>query len=230
MVCYKCLRCGSSFSKKSDIKRHLNRKKQCFPTVMDISAAECCRIIDSKDKEEVQNLLIEEIIRLKMEKPSIETNIQGDVVNNTVNFYINLQINSFKDTDYSILKDYIYKCIEKNKNNVPNIEDMVKKVHFNKDKPENHNIYKPNARENKYLVFDKESNSFLIDRNADAFILEKIEEVFNEILKEKKINKIKSHFESLDEVEYTESIKQGIKDVLYNYKHITQNTQKIITQ
>ena len=59
---------------------------------------------------------------------------------------INLQLLSFNHTDYNFLtdKDYI-NCFNENNHCV---KSLIEKVHFNKHKPENMNIYISSIKEN----------------------------------------------------------------------------------
>jgi hypothetical protein len=229
MKVFTCSRCGSDFSAKGSLKNHLKKKAMCNSDILDVSQKQCLDFIDNKDIE-VKSLQ-EQVRKLKSQlskNVGNYMNVSGDHANvsnsnNSVNFYINLQVNSFQDTDYSCLKGYINKCLDQSKEYFPNIEDMVKKIHFNKEKPENHNVYKPNAREDKYLIYDKDTNSFLLDRGADAVITSKIENILKDVMKERK-TKFENHFKG--DSEHLQSVKQGVRDTLYNGKEITKETHK----
>lgn len=61
----------------------------------------------------------------------------------------NIQLLGYKDTDYFHLTDDDYKqCISRMNLSIPH---FLQKVHFNKNKPENHNIYISNLK-NKYIM------------------------------------------------------------------------------
>jgi hypothetical protein len=65
MVCYKCLRCGISFPRKSTMKNHFNKKNRCDPVFLDICVDECHKIIDLKDIYKEKDLLMDEIKKLR---------------------------------------------------------------------------------------------------------------------------------------------------------------------
>ena len=81
------------------------------------------------------------------------------VVNNTTtensNNTVNYTINNYIDTDYSHLteRDYV-KCI-KDCNHC--VKTLIEKVHFNKKKPENMNIYIPSMKDKYIMVYKNNS-------------------------------------------------------------------------
>ena len=77
-------------------------------------------------------------------------NINNGTINNNT---FNIQLLNHTDTDYSHLTetDYI-KCI-KDCNQC--VKTLIEKVHFNKDKPENMNIYLSNIKGNYLMVYKR---------------------------------------------------------------------------
>ena len=86
-----------------------------------------------------QNKQITELIK----KAGIQN---SNITNNIQN---NIKILAYKNTDLSHLtdNDYIY-CLNRSNMVIPN---LIKKIHFNPKKPENHNIYISNIK-NKYIM------------------------------------------------------------------------------
>jgi len=155
---YKCFRCGFSDEQKNNVIRHLNRKKECETKLSILSRTCCIDIVKTEDYKKLSFLLLEEIEKLKK---SNVTNNDGTVAlgNNNIqhshnNIYnIEIKINSYENTDYSILKDNIHTCIKDGK---VDESKLIKLLHFNKDKPENHNIKIENKRENRILTYNGE--------------------------------------------------------------------------
>jgi hypothetical protein len=112
------------------------------------------KILEDKNKE------IEELKKQLEEKNNnTETNntINGDngVIDYSTNYNINIQVNSYDKTDYSVIKDKIKTCILKD-GSVDEVK-LVKLLHFNKEYPENQNVKLENTKTNKILTYDGEN-------------------------------------------------------------------------
>jgi hypothetical protein len=152
---YKCLRCGYNDIQKYNVKKHLNRKKTCDPKLADISVENCLEFLKKNDYELATNLLYKEIEKLKNSMNILNnsgdqcTNVIGNINNNN----INITINSYEKTDYTVLKDKLHTCI---KNGIVDEAKLIKLLHFNKDAPQNHNVMIENKREKTIKVFNGE--------------------------------------------------------------------------
>jgi hypothetical protein len=156
---FKCFRCGFAENRKDSVLRHLQRKKECDTKFSSITRDECYRMIKNDDYKLLSFYLLKE-----MEK-SKETHVNngngqvaiGDNVNMTNNsnntYNIEIKINSFEKTDYSVLKDKIHTCI---KDGVIDEVKLIKLLHFNKDAPQNHNVMIENKRDKTIKVFNGE--------------------------------------------------------------------------
>jgi DNA-directed RNA polymerase subunit RPC12/RpoP len=210
---YICHTCDKHFDRKSRLSIHMEK----------------CSI-------EILNIVKEQ---QKQIKELIEINKKANVNNNTDNSTnytncgnINIHINPFKDTDYGALKDEIIKCLENQdtKLKVPMFEQIIDAVHFNKDKPENHNIYKPNVRDDRILTYNGED--FVVDKLALDKILSKLEDIIEKYVVEKDISKnylkkLKEHLQlKRNDQDYIEATKDDISIGLYNGRNMVKNTHK----
>jgi hypothetical protein len=153
---YECLRCGFTHYQKNNVRQHIKRKKDCEVVLLNITKEECLRNIENADKDLTIDLMKEEIKKLRKQvihnKECFTTSGDNNTVNNhSNNNYINITVNSFEKTDYTILKDKIHTCI---KNGKVDEAKLIKLLHFNKDAPQNHNIKIENKRENRIKVFN----------------------------------------------------------------------------
>lgn len=173
---HECLRCGFKDKQKYIVKRHLNKKNICKPVISDIPVDKCIDILESKDVTFVKNTLMEEI--QKLNKKLLETSVKlqsgdrcsnqiGD--NNTIN-NINITINSYDKTDYSVLKNEIHKCISNGKLDETK---LIKLLHFDKRFPQNHNVKIENKRTNEIKVYNGED--FETKSNGQAGVKEFLE-------------------------------------------------------
>lgn len=150
----KCLRCGFQDQYKGNVKRHLNRKKLCEPKLSNLSREECLNFLKTGDCKMGMELLIRELENVKQSMIVMNnsgdncTNING--TNNTIN-NINIIVNPYNKTDYSVLKDKIHTCI---KNGKVDEAKLIKLLHFNENHPENHNVLIENKREKTIKVYN----------------------------------------------------------------------------
>ena len=87
MANYDCPRCGYTTEKKSNIKRHLNIKEKCKPTILDIDLKEYEKIIL---REFNTTDLIREKIKLEEKVKNQESVINSyNTINSTVNSHNN---------------------------------------------------------------------------------------------------------------------------------------------
>ena len=134
----------------------LKRCKIDLETCVDISCQYCSKVFTrnfNKTKHEVNcdknpNYIIEQLkLQIKKYEESVIQTVNNNVTNITNNTQ-NIIINNFGNEDIShVTKKQILRALRMNKE-CP--VELVKLIHFNTDKPENHNIYKPNFKD-KYL-------------------------------------------------------------------------------
>ena len=204
-----CQYCNKKYKQKSHLIRHL---KNCRNYINEMNRKELTELkqlvsllnqqLNKKDKQ------IDELIK----KTGITNNIQN-----------NFKILSYKDTDISHLtkKDFMY-CLSRSNMCIPH---LIKRIHFNPKKPENHNMYISNIKNNYVMIYEdkkwvikdrNESINDLIDKNE--FILEqKLEEwiehggKYPEIMK-----KFKRYIGKKENDVVLDKIKKEIKLMLFN--------------
>jgi hypothetical protein len=185
----------------------------------------------------------EEIIRLKSENKKYVQKIGSQQNNNTKidqqqniqinNNHLNIKLLAFGNEDMSHLVDSVYKKIlNKGFKSVPT---LVNFVHFNRNKPQNHNVYISNIQTNYALVYDgddwklKERDDVLRQLIDDltAILSDKFDEL-SATLDEHTIKKFKRFLGQKNESEVAASIKNEIKLMLYNNKKIPEKTRALL--
>jgi len=112
------------------------------------------------------------------------------------------------------------------------VPQLINYIHFNKDKPENHNLLKTNMRDNKISIYDGEK-FILVDKQN---ILEQlydtkseiIEMKFDEIkddLSDKVIKKISRFIRDKDNDQHKTLILKDIDLLTYNNRNIPLETK-----
>ena len=174
---YICDHCSTSFTFKSNLKRHYGRCKVLNKEkILEVENKTILKKINDYKNENsklknVNSQLMSKIKKLennKIDEEKLRKNITNDILNQlkknpTITLNNSLENimkkenseskrNSYKKTDYSHLKDSDYlDAIRKGNMGIPSI---VEKVHFNPKKRENNNIYITNLKSEYMQVFN----------------------------------------------------------------------------
>ena len=151
-----CKHCGKVFTRSDNLKRHLDSRCQNKPD---------------------ENNLIEQIKELKKDKEEMAKQIEllltkvgnNYTINNNTNTN-NIQLNNYGSEDLSHISDTLKTYLIKHPFGA--IQQLIEKIHFNRDKPENTNIMITNKRDNKISVFE---NGKWVYRNKKKTILKLID-------------------------------------------------------
>ena len=111
-------------------------------------------LLNSQLNEQKEKLSLFEK-ELERKNKQIERLIKKVGINNsniTTNIQNNIKLLAYKSTDLSYLQDKdIIKCINHSNMCIPH---LIRKIHFNPSKPENHNIYISNLKNNYVMIYD----------------------------------------------------------------------------
>ena len=239
---FKCNHCDKFFSRSDALSRHID--KYCKIKLSQESQKE---IIFIKLLEEMQilrkqnDLMIEKnkeltneisVIKNKnINNGTINTNNTIDKSNNINNNTINIQLVAYGKENYDKLSDKEYQIII-NKG-YKSIQEMVKSLHFNKNRPENHNIYISNIRDNYVMIYEgnkwelrnrKETIEELYIAKKDILV-DKFDELINK-LPEYAIDKFERFINDEQDDKIKEGILEELKLILYNNKNIPLKTKE----
>ena len=250
MVKYTCPTCKKIFSQKGHITNHLNRKYPCElrTTEKDTKYDLLIKKIEEfeKDKKIIKKLQVKnkefekEIKKLKKENANAISNVNNNSNNTINNTMLNVTFlpNAFGTENIDFLEDndvISKKILNRGFQSLP---EYIKTIHFDKNKPENHNIYIPNWRDKtRALVYDGENwnleqtNSVITNLKDKG--IEFIQRKYDELDKKnpidaKIIKKLGRFLESYntDEKEKIDILNEDISLVLYNNRDIPSNTRK----
>ena len=229
----KCQFCERVYSNRSNLNKHLKKckEKQKDDTVRE-SMEELVKLLNEKDKQmqekdKEHKKQIEELIK----KAGIPTT--NNITNNIQN---NFKLLNYKETDTSHLteNDYV-RCLEHYNFCVPH---LIRKIHFNPKKPENHNIYISNLKNSYVMVYV--NNKWKV-KNRDETISRMIDD--KQVILEKKIQewvesgiqypkvmaKFSRYIEKREQNDVINAIKEDIKLMLYNNRNmIIENNKRLI--
>jgi hypothetical protein len=227
-----CNYCHEKFSRSDSLNRHIR---------------EYCKVKKSDDdtKEQLLQKLLNEHENMKQRIQTLEEknkeyqkiiNTQNNTQNiNIKDSTINFNVSPYGNEDTSFISEETFKkIINKGFNSVP---ALVDEIHFNKNKPENHNIYISNLRDDYVLVFDgndwnlETKESVLTNMYyANSDILElKFKEFFDKLDKYT-IKKFERFINKKDDDTVINDIKKDLKVLLYNRRKIVSTTRKLISK
>jgi hypothetical protein len=260
MVKYICDKCNKYFDHKSNWIKHQNRKNPCMINEIryDIKPYSCnyCNKsftrIDNLYRHEKERCLsrleynnndnLHEQYNLLMNKMiEIQNDMKITKINNTINSNntnnvqqnINITINPYGKEDLShITFDDYEKIFNKCNSCIP---DFIELKHFNKNKPENSNIYISNMKSNHIFVYDGEQWNLknkdevikdLYDNNCD-YLIDKFEDLKDKLDEStlRKFNKFINKYENDIMINNTT---ERIRYILYNKRHIPLELKKLI--
>merc|ERR1711991_858449 len=149
--------------------------------------------------------------------------------NITQNIQQNIKLVAYKETDLSHLTDQDYiQCLNRSNMVIPN---LIKKIHFNPKKPENHNIYISNIKNKYVMIYDGkkwnlENRNDAIDElidNNESVLEQKLEEwiengkQYPDIMK-----KFNRYLEKKEKDTVINKIKEEIKLILFNNRKMLE--------
>jgi hypothetical protein len=231
-----CSECSKIYCSVKNYNNHLE-KNRCKPTVNGFSCQYCSKVFTrkyNKFNHEVKcdknPLLIIEELKQKIEKYEKEQGnnqtINQVVTNgNIVNNNNQIIINNFGCEDTShITEKQLIKAFKMCKE-FP--LEMIKFTHFNKDKPETHNIYKPNFKD-KYVKYFNDSVWKIGDAKkiiTELYMskMDIAEEKFEDLkpyLSEITQGRFQWFLDNREETEVMSEILKKIAEMLYNERGI----------
>jgi hypothetical protein len=215
---YTCEYCNKKYKHKQSLSKHI--KYTCTEN-KDEDLKELVRLLNAQleqQRNEFQSQLQTQAKQIDKLMGKLEIN--GSF--NTTNIQNNIQILSYKDTDVSHLthKDY-EACIKKVNFCVKN---LIERIHFNPEKPENMNIYISNMKD-KYLMIYDGINWNLANKREELDKLYETKEMMLEEWLETSCSEHKDKFmkylNNKEDDETLNMIKEEIKLMMYNKKQLT---------
>lgn len=239
----KCKKCNRYFTLLSDLQKHQNKKNPCDKKII-----LKCKICNKqyitlrnynkhiKSHPEINNISNTNKINNDQQTINImnnshnTTNITNNVVNN-----INITINKFGKEDVQHITDEV--LVKILNDGYKSFNNLIKEIHFNKDVPQNHNVYIPNINKKNALIFDGE-RWILLSKNKilDDLIDNNDTIITNNDVRDKMtsyaINRLNRFINDYNDPDKIDDIKKNIKNdiemILYNYRDVVENTRKNI--
>ena len=223
-----CKYCDKVFSRIDSLTRHYktcNDKKKTDEA--NLHMGELVKVLnEQKEKLNKYDLELEE------KNKQINELIKKAGINNstiTQNIQNNIKLLAYDKTDISDLteNDFI-RCFNHNNMCVPH---LVKRIHFNPKKPENHNVFISNLKSGHIMLYDgKQWNTFNRDEIVDDIfddkhdILEQKYEEWVNIGKDYPIiyHNFRRYLDKINNDVVLKKVKDEMKFVLYNNRNIVK--------
>ena len=229
-----CKYCKREFSHKTHMYRHI-RKFCKVKKEQDQIEANRDKILEDMKKEMMD--MKRQLNNVVNKSTQNITNNNNNNNNNNYNNNINVKLVAFGQEDMDSMKpSEIFNIIKHGFSSVP---ELVKAIHFNKSRPENHNIYISNMRGSYVMTYDgdmwqlQDKNDTVNDMfdNGRDFLVTKYKDIKPKL--NKRQENITKKFERFDnEIDHSEEKKDKIisdvKLLLYNKRDIPQNTHNLI--
>ena len=233
---FECEYCNKEFNSRQGRWRHLKSCKEKLKDDEDketlLNLVEMLNKQLDEQREQLNKQLEEQREQIKEQNNQINELIKKAGINiGTQNIQQNIQQNikilAYKNTDLSHLtdKDYL-KCLKHSNFCIPH---LIEQIHFNPKKPENHNIYISNLKNNyvmiyngnKWMINDREESIQNLIDEKESIIEQKLEEwiengqQYPDIMK-----KFNRYLEKKENDKVLNKIKSEIKMMLFNNRDI----------
>ena len=222
----KCKYCEKEFASYKNKWRHENKnckekkKGEEAKDSMDKLVKLLNEQLKERDKQiKEQNKQIEELIK--------KAGINNSTNNITNNIQNNIKLLAYKDTDLSILREKdIIKCMHHSNMCVPH---LIKMIHLNPKKPENHNVYISNLKNGYIMVYNGEKWNTLnrdeviqdMINDKECLIQDKVEDwIENGINYPIIMKKFERYVEKKEKNVVLNKIKEEIRLMLFNNRNL----------
>jgi hypothetical protein len=191
--------------------------------------------------KQVDNLKLE-VKKLKIENKQIKSgttniktveNLQQNNIGKQINNINNINLIAFGKENLAELDDeHCKRILNKAFKSIPT---FVEYLHFDKNKPQNHNIYISNIRNNYVIVYDgadwklKERDAILqqiVDEKGE-YLSGKFDQLSPE-LDEHTVRKFNRFLEQRDDLDVIQIIKKDLKLLMYNNRKIPEKTKELL--
>jgi len=215
---FSCKYCGQQYKHKQSVTKHI--KYSCTKNKTE-DLTELVRLLNlqlEQQRNDFQNQLKTQSKQIEKLMTKLEINNYSQT-NNTINNIVNVTLLNYKNTDTSHLTDIDYKkCI---KNPLHCVLNLIEKVHFNPEKPENMNIYIPSLKD-KYIMMYQDNKWMCENREELNTIYRHKEELIEYWINENKDDDIEKFFNRYSHIkdEEMEYIIDKLKLMMFNKRDL----------
>ena len=228
-----CVKCNKIFATVQTYKHHIDgrcKKRIIQEPENDIVSTNPAIDKLQKEIEELKNIILDSNLT-KGTKNKNSHNVNNiNNISNSNNQTVNITINPVNKPNYFFDKEAIKKILNKGFKSVP---ELIKRLYFDKNHPENHNVFISNKKDWRISYFDgtewvlcpnNDVLDQLYDDNSD-YLVDKFNELVDE-LDASTLYKFGNYKEAKDENINIEDNKHDIRFILYNKKDLVIYSKK----
>jgi hypothetical protein len=252
-----CSKCKKTYSTKYNLAKHINTNicDKILMRIKDRTCVKCHRIFSSVQsllchdargcknivkfiKSDLENnydnqsdIIKKELEEMKLKIAKLEnsnnsivnSNNNNNITNNTTN-NVNITITPYYKPNKYLNNEDIKKILNKG---YMSVQELITRMHFNKDHPENHNVYISNKKD--WMISYYNGTEWVLDPDTDIidelydnnsmFLIEKFGEM-NPQLDSATLAKFGRFKDDSDTPKVIKDIKKDIKFILYNKRNI----------
>jgi DNA-directed RNA polymerase subunit RPC12/RpoP len=239
MTGYTCEKCGKQFDHKGNYDRHMSRKKSCEEQIVKdgcLTCEKCGKELSSRGA--LYNHLKSSACTGStiIEQQNLEQqNIQNNIVEGDFKVDGDVKVVKFGEENLSYISDDTFKKIIGR--GFKSLEEFMNHVHFNKDHPENHNIYVASMKDGHVITYNGERwDVGLADQVLDDLIQQKsdiLEDKYDEIvdkLSPMESKKFNNFMNRKDDEKVNLKLKRELRVQLYNNRHFAKGAKKLLEE
>jgi hypothetical protein len=237
---FKCSQCNYHSDVKQHIIKHVNRKIKCSneeAKIIELSANIYCEYCE-KSITTKQNL-IKHLIVCKVKKANLEKELEkekeevrilkeklavSEALNKkptTVNNQFNIILTAYNNPDLRDIEKHLNASVKKIFMAVPT---LVEKIHFNEEKPENHNLVVKNARTKLAKVFDGKKWTTMDEEKLLDELVDTYESLLIEYSNENGLN----YFEKMNKIKTRDSSEKVYDDMRVEVRKVLYENRDMI--
>jgi len=220
MVLYQCPRCHYETTHKPSMRNHYGRKTVCKTAFSRKSVKDCLQDLETKRRKTYEELERENKSLIECKTVVINNNNTYNIDNSK-----NINVNSFKDTNYGVLNDRLK---EFKGSDIP-LNRLLEEIFGNEKYPENHNVLICNKKRREIKKYD--GSKFILDGRGDSGIQKFIDIILKnlDIVEDDRIDefscKLQEKLNNGTEQERREII-HTTEEFLNNVKDIVKTTHR----
>lgn len=240
MVEYRCEKCNRVFNHRTRYTRHINRKKSCSDQIGtrngdDFKCKGCGKEYTTYSAlhRHTKSCASMQVTNNNTQVNVITNNLDQSktINNNQVQVDGDVKVVKFGDENLSYISDDLFKHILGR--GFKAVTEFIEHSHFNKEHPENHNIYIANIKTGYVVMYDGDKWTInkkddvmedIIYAKSDLLNL-KFKELMNQ-MDERDIAKFKNFINKRDDDATMNRLKEELRMQLYNNRYLAQESRK----
>lgn len=228
---FKCSKCGYNSDRKSNVKTHIDRlckNSEILVVVSEIKCEYCEKQLTLKSNYnrhlkicKVKKAGLEEEVKILKEKLVIAEALANKPTIGTQNNQFNIILKAYNNPNLQDIEKHLKTSVKKIFMAVPT---LVEKIHFNEEKPENHNLVIKNARAKLAKVFNGKKWKTIDEEQ----LLDELVDTYESLLIEYSNENGSKYTEKMDKIKTRDSEEKVYDDMKVEVKKVLYDNRDMI--